>query len=321
MRSAFVTPLLLSFALCSGHALADDSAVEKFKAAQTAFDSEKYEEALTLAREAHALSGSPNARLYVARSLKALGRFDEAHEEMAATLRESMKLAENERKYVATRDAAAAELALLDQKVGKVIIVIAGAPEGASVELNEKPLTKERIGIPIAVFPGSVAIRVTAPGKKPLERFVDVTAGKTQSVALTLEAADETDEEPAPMQPQPGAPASSGGGLRTAGFVTAGVGVAGLAVFGIFGSMASAKHSQLEDECGGSRCTDPKYADVVDSGKRAQTVANVGLIVGAAGVLAGGAMIAFGGPSAEKAPGPTASVAHGGFSLGYAGRF
>jgi hypothetical protein len=54
-------------------------------------------------------------------------------------------------------------------------------------------------------------------------------------------------------------------------------------------------------DCGSTRCTDPKYADVVDTGKRMELVSNVSLGIGAAALATGGLMIIFGGPKTKPA--------------------
>ncbi len=95
------------------------AAGEKFKQAQKKFEKKDYAAALELAQAALETTGSPNARLYVARCLRELGRLDEAHEEMQRTHREALEAAKKDAKYEATRDSAAAELALLDQKSEK----------------------------------------------------------------------------------------------------------------------------------------------------------------------------------------------------------
>ncbi|MBW2527564.1 MAG: hypothetical protein JRI23_25505 [Deltaproteobacteria bacterium] len=91
------------------------------------------------------------------------------------------------------------------------------------------------------------------------------------------------------------------------------MGVAGLVVFGVTRAQADAEIATLEDECGPGPCTDPQYADVVDRGKTAETVSGVALGIGIAGVLAGTAMIIFGGPAegADQAWAP----APGGFRV------
>jgi hypothetical protein len=300
-------------------------AAESFKDAQKQYDEKSYDDALASARAALDATGSPNARLYVARSLRELGRLDQAYTEMQRTVKDATALAEKEKKYEPTRDAAAAELALLERRVGKVVVALVDAPPGAQVTLNGKELEAYRIGIPIAVNPGDVVLEANAEGAAPVQRQIRIAAGETQTVTLVFkaEATGAGAGKPPPtttLPPDTAAP-RHGGGLRTAGFVVAGVGVAGLAVFAVTGSMANSKFSQLESECGSKRCSDPKYADTVDSGKRYETIANVGLAVGAVGLLAGGAMILFGGPSVEKTGTASVGVTPGGFTLDYARRF
>lgn len=332
MRTFIVLPFLLTLAVAAVDAGAQtkeaasgkssETALEQFKQAQSRYEAKDYAAALELARSALEGTGSPNARLYVARCLRELGRVAEAHAEMDRTLRDARDRAGKDEKYVPTRDAAAAELALLDQRVGKVIVALVDAPPDAKIEINGKPLESTRRGLPIAVTPGDVLVRATAVGASPVEKQQRIAAGETQT--LTLVFREETAEAPPPAPPpiEPSKPvAKKGGTLRTVGYVTAGVGVVGLGLFAVTGSMASSKFSELEDECGGKRCTDPKYADTVDSGKRLETIANVSLVVGSVGLLAGGAMILFGGPSAERTGTAAFSASPSGASLRYLKRF
>ncbi len=118
----------------------------------------------------------------------------------------------------------------------------------------------------------------------------------------------------------PGGAKPQGGGVRIAGFVIAGLGVAGMGAFAGAGLAAKSKFSTVETECGNARCTDSKYGDVIDSGKTLQTIANVGLGVGIAGLVGGALMIAVGGPS--KAPLPAQiEVGPNGAGLRFAGTF
>ena len=79
------------------------------------------------------------------------------------------------------------------------------------------------------------------------------------------------------------------------------LGAGGLAAFGATYAVAQGKYNTLKTECGG-RCTDPKYADTVDSGKRMELVSNVSVGVGAVALAAGTAMIIFGGPKWKPRP-------------------
>ncbi len=322
--TSLVTAACLALSSAPAFAQAADdakTAIEQFRTAQKAFDDGEFDKALEAAKAAYAQTKSPNAHLYVARSLRGLGRLEDAYREMKATLDEATELAQSEKKYVPTRDAAAAELALLDKKVGKIVVALANPPPGATVELNGKPLPSEALGVPLPVMPGKIEVRASAPGMKDEQRELRIAAGATETIAIAL--SEDGTAEPPPPPPKPEPEKSSGTPWRTVGFVSAGVGVAGLAVFAVAGSMAKSKFNQLEDECGGTRCSDPKYADTVDSGKRSQTIANVGLVVGAVGIVAGGALIVLGGSSkSEKAArGPTVDVGRRGVTLGYSGVF
>lgn len=257
---------------------------------------------------AYNASDSPNARLMIGHCLVALGKPAEAYEEMAATMREAAKLAESEPRYAPTRDTAATQLALLEPKVGKIIVDV---PERASatVTINGASIASEKLGLPMAVDPGKAVIAATHADGRTVQREQVVKAGTTERITLTFPEASKagggatagvsqgTKPPNVKASDEPDLGEKRGGGVRTAGFVVAGLGVAGMAVFGVTGMMARSRFATLEEECGGARCTDPKYGDVIDSGKTLTSVANIGLIAGAAGLAGGGLMILLGGPS------------------------
>jgi len=319
---SLVVLLVPAWAFAAPSAAETKAALEKFKQAQKSFDAKDYAQTLELARAALEVTGSPNARLYVARALRELGQLPEAHAELERTLKDARELARKDAKYEPTRDAAAAELALLDQRVGKVIVALVDPPPGVKVEVNGKPLDATQVGQPVAVAPGDVVARAHGDGAAPVEKQVQIAAGATLTVTLVFkpEAAQGPATAEKPAVSAAATTKSRGSGLRTAGYVVAGVGVVGIAVFAVTGSMANAKYSELEDKCGSARCSDPKYADTVDSGKRLDTIANVGLIAGGVGLLAGGAMIVFGGPREQKSAAGVRSVP-GGLALEWSRRF
>lgn len=282
-------------------ALAQGDAQAEFDAAQKLFDAGRQADALPHFRKAYEASKSPNARFMAARCLIAMGRAAEAYEEMAATTREATARAETEKKYAVTRDSAAAELALLERRVGKIIVALAEPGPSVVVTLNGARVAPDRVGVPMAVEPGKLVIEAARPAGAPVRREITVAAGETKTVAISFAAA-----AGAPLgavtPPAPRAPpqvVEKGGGVRIAGFVVAGLGVAGLGAFAGAGLAAKGKFSTLETECGAARCVDPKYADVIDSGKTLQTVANIGLGAGVAGVVSGALMIALGGPKKQ----------------------
>jgi hypothetical protein len=289
---------------------------KRFGAAQKLYDTGAYTPALAEFQALAAETGSPNAQLYVARCLRELGRLPEAYEAMAGAVRNATARAESEPKYAATRNAAAADLALLEAKVGKLVIALASPPEGLAVSVAGADLPREKVGVPIAVVPGEVVVRARAAGRPDIERRVVLKAGETQTVTLTFPAASAAPPPPrVTMGPQaapnPSAPSSREaepkgvGGARVGGFVTLGVGVAGMATFAVAGLMANHRYDTVSAACGGKRCTDPKYADEIAGGRRLDVIADVGLGVGIAGLVGGTLMVIFGGPSAPPKSGAT----------------
>jgi hypothetical protein len=114
---------------------------------------------------------------------------------------------------------------------------------------------------------------------------------------------------------------SSGVPLRTWAYVAGGVGVAGLATFGIFGAMSNSAYNSLDSSCPNHACPPGKQSDV-DAGKRDQTIANVGLVVGVVGLGAGVTLfIVSGHGKQEKAGSEAMRVAVGPGSVGVDGRF
>lgn len=265
---------------------------DAFVEAQASFDAKDYATALQGFQALLTETGSPNARLYVARSLRELGRIAEAYDEMAATVREARERAEAEPKYVGTRDAAAAELALLEAQVGHVMIALADAPRGVSVKLDGEPVKADRLGRPLTVMPGSHEIVVAGPGVETETRPIELTGGETKSVAFALSPVV-TQVEP----PVAESPASTGGEVRIVGIVLASLGAASLGAFGATYALADDRFSTLERECPSAQCAVPKYADVVDEGKALERASIATLVAGAALLVAAVPMVIVGGPS------------------------
>jgi hypothetical protein len=97
------------------------------------------------------------------------------------------------------------------------------------------------------------------------------------------------------------------------------VGVAGVAVWTIFGLQAKSTYDELESECPDG-CSDGAHRERVERGKSAQTIANVGLVIGAAGLAASGALLYLG-FSDDETERASLSLSPGSASLRYEGRF
>lgn len=286
--------LVVTLGIGSTPARADSAS--SFKEAIELFEAKKCGEALPLFESVVAETGSPNARIYVARCLKQEGRLAEAYEQMRQTVTEATQRAETEDKYVPTRDSAAAELAMLEPKIGKVVVAVVDPPQGTKVYVGSRELEGDQLGVPVAVMPGTLDVRAAAPDNEPITREIEVQAGKTRTVTLTFEESLAGDSVPAPPKSDD---ESSGGGmgpLRIAGFVVTGVGLVGVGVGAGLAAKAQSDFDSLDEECGGTTCPAAEQ-DRIDSGRTLTTIANVSLIAG--GIIAAGGvtMIIFGGDS------------------------
>lgn len=274
----------------------------RFKAAQQLYEKNDYAGALILFQQVVEMSGSPNARLYVARCQREIGKLAEAYEEMTIVMRDADALAAKEERYAATRDAAAVERAALASKIALITIALSSQPSGLVLKVGERTIDSARLRAPIAVQPGAVVVEASAPNTEPFRKELNLAAGGSETLAITLNV--QTSSQPSKPVTQ-----KSGGTMRMAGYGVLGLGVVGWTTFAIAGAMANSKYEALYEECGGGHCTTAAQADEISTGRTLDTVANIGLGVGIAGVLGGAAMVIFGGP--KEVP-VTAGVLPGG---------
>lgn len=319
MHRSLAVSVALALVLVAGSAAAQPTskqsadAAAQFKSAQQLYDQHKYEQALPMFQEVDRVLGSPNSLLYAARCLRELGRRPAAYHMMTQAMRTATERAHADPGYTSTRDAAAAERAAIETTIGRIIVAVVEPPADIELRINDEPIDRTRVGETLAVDPGSVIVVVSAPGRTTFRKELTVTAGTSETVAVTLPVARVAAPGPSPARviDVPGdAPVSSGGAVRTLGFVTAGVGVLGIATFAVTGLMANARYSEIETECGAPPCQDPAYTERINTGMALDTAANVGLIVGIAGVVGGSLMILLGGPKAAPSAGsrPTPSA-------------
>lgn len=307
MRRLLFSLLVCLITLAAPAARAADEATAKraFAEGTELYGEGEVEAALEKFRIAHEGTGSPNARLYVARCLKDLGRYAEAYREMKLTLDEASAKASSSRKYAKTRDAAAAQLALIEPEIGTVIIAVVGGDGDTVVTVDGEELPKDQLGVPLVFDPKVLELRAESPGKPAAKKTVDVEAGRTQTVTLEIKAPDTggsgkggkgggkgtVEVEPSGMN-----------GMQVAGVVLTVVGVAGMGLFGVMGAMTLDRRDTLEEECGGTNCLDPSYQDTIDEGETFKLVANIGFVAGAVGIAAGVTLLTVGFLTEEDEP-------------------
>ena len=166
--------------------------------------------------------------------------------------------------------------------------------------------------------PGTITVQAVAGDRTSRKVTAEVPRGGPAAVAIDFGDSEPTSSEPQPEQ-NPDEPSidTGGRGVPTATWITGGIGVAGLATFALFGSMAKSKSSDLES-CAPS-CPESERS-TADAGKRDQTIANVGLVVGGVG-LAAAAGFFFLQPSPSEQEAGTVDVAVGPQSIVFRGRF
>lgn len=229
-------------------------------------------------------TGSPNAELYVGYCLNALERHVDAYAAFERTARD----AGTEERYAETRSAALQELTELGLHVGTLVVSPVETPDGLVVTVDGAVLEPAAFGSHRVLEPGDHHVEARATGRLAVVRDVHVDGGETKTVTLYFPESGATPSATAAAGDKPGA------GLRIGGFIAAGVGGVGLVTFVVGWFEAKSAHDGLVKECGAAPCGDSAHQREVDRGKSWQTVANVGLVVGAVGAAASVTLLYFG---------------------------
>jgi hypothetical protein len=271
-------------------------AAKAFAEGRTAFEARDFAAALPSFQRAVEATGSPNARLYYARCLREVGRIVEAYDQMEQTVREARTAAESDERYAVTRDSAAAELALLETRVGLVVVVLGPGLEGTTLSVGGNPVDPSRTGRPITVLPGNVTVTASDARGVRASAQAAVPAGSVMSLTLSPTAAPPDPQTAAAPPPAASDDGPGFGVVRGLGIGVAALGVGGVVLFAVGTVQADDAVATLEVRCP-TGCSDPDDLATIDDGKAAEVMANVGLGIGIAGVVAGTLMIVFGGPS------------------------
>jgi hypothetical protein len=326
LAALVVAPVLtaggFAAAMPEGHAAPTAAEVQKatalFVKATELFKAKKFSVALEEFRASYALVPSPNSHLYLARCLSFSGEARAAWIEFDRTAAEA---AASGPKYAQTHDSAVLERDELGAGLGLVTVVAPYPDPALSIRIAGREVPSDRWGKPYPVDPGTVEVIVQAPGKPPLRQTVSVGRGARRDVDLDVAAAN------APPPSVPVAVEKKGiGPLRIGAFVAGGVGLVGFGLFAAGGVLSSGTYSDLKTLCMNQQgCPSGNPAIVkqkISSGEMQQTLADVGLGIGIAGIAAGAALFAVstrrpvsdaGEPTADLVVGPSWIGARGSF--------
>jgi len=283
------------------------------------------DEAFAAFEASHEAVADPKASLMMARVQRDRGELLKAHATYETALREAQGAEAHGKSRRATADEIKRELGELSNVLGWLTIEVPHAPSGTRVTIDGRDVTAQ-LGAPIRVEPGPMVVSATVPGGVAKDQNVTVKAGETASVELSFSAwsdsdaalAEEPEASPKPVDDDDGKH-DQAGQSRAPAWIAGGVGVAGLATFAVFGILANSRYSDLEASCVDGHCP-PDLEDTQNSGKAFQTVANIGLIVGAVGVGTAVTLFVIGGPSAKpsssEARAPKLRVGIGSVELG-----
>ncbi len=274
-----------------------------FLDAKKSFDEKQMEKALTGFRASYDTVASPNSLLMVARTLVALDRVEEAYTTYEEATRVAQEAAGKDKKYEPAVEAAKKELEELRPRIALVTLDVVGATPDTELFVNDQPVARDQWGKEMPVRVGAASVTAKAPGKPDFQQDLTISGGaSTQRIDL------QTFWTPAPPPVQTTSETKAEGSVdllgldkRTWAYIAGGVGAAGVVTFGVFGMMNRSKFNSLEDDCPNSVCLTDR-SDDIDAGKRYQTIANVGLVVGVVGLGAGTALYLLSNDSGQEQP-------------------
>ena len=313
LRSLFFASFTVLFAAsanAAGVTPSDATPVQReeaqahFARAHDLYESKKYDDAAAEFAKSYAVVTSPNALLFLARCDRERGKLVTAYVELGRTAAEAKEHAAEDPRYAKTAQAATEERDALGQQLGFVTVTVEGGAADATVLVGGERFPRGSLGEPVPVMPGNVEVSVESPGRAPVRRSIAVAAGDKKAVTVDAGPAEAPHEAvpsgavplatPAPAE----SPSSSSSPTRGLAYGAAAVGVAGFATFAVAGLLSNGTYSDLQSKCGGARCpANQGYEDEVSRGSTQQTIANVGLVVGAVGVAAAATLFVISLPS------------------------
>lgn len=283
----------------SANAQSTSAAAEQlFRDANALLKQGKVHEACLKFTESERLDAQLGTLLNVAACHETEGRVATAWSEYGELVEQAGKKGDKKR-----ADYAKGKVAELEKQLPHLQIDV---PAGTSeIKLDGVAFGTAALGTPLPTDPGEHEIAYFAPGKKPGTQKVLVVKGETAKVELpSLETVDVTPISKStpiatPIATSPATAPSGGGGVRTAGFVLGGLGLVGLGVGSAFGVMALGSKSNVDNGCVANQCT-PAALGAVDDVRMQGAVSTVGIVAGAACLVAGLTMILVGGKTAHK---------------------
>lgn len=248
--------------------------------------------ALARFREVVAVKPSPQVLFHIGRCLEHLGKWTEA----LGQYRLAADMVEPGKKDV-LKEIESARTAL-EARMPKLIIRRGIGADSVSISVDGLVLGAPLIGSELPLDPGAHLVVATEDGKERFSQKIAIHENESKSVTIDIQPASvagSASVAPAavPVEPVPSDKIAGSSGRRPLGFVVGGVGVASLVASGVFFYLRQQTISDLDKVCIDGHCP-PDSKSTEDSGKLYQTVSQVTLGVGAAGVALGAVLILSG---------------------------
>jgi hypothetical protein len=301
-----------------------EQAQTRFLKGKQKYDAGDYKTALDEFLASLEIVQSPNTRLYVARSYREMGKLVDAYVEFGRTMVEAKEHAAADGRYAKAAEAAQNERNAVAPYLGFVTLTVTNPTEDAKLSVNGAEVKRAGWTEPIPVMPGSGEVRLESSGHDTVVKPLNISAG--QQVAVTIETGADVVAPNAPPPPVKADPPTKPliTGLRIGAIAAGGVGVVGLVMFGVAGVSSINTYNALEKQCGKNMPCPGELQGNVNRGKSEQAIANVGLIMGIAGLAVGGglfaASIVLSKPSKTETQ-PAAAVSFGPGSVTLSGTF
>ena len=170
----------------SATAVQREQAQQHFLKGKDRYDRNDMNAALDEFRASLEIVASPNARLYVARTLREMGRLVEAYVELGRTAADAKEHEREDGRYGKAATAALAERDAIAPQIGFVQLTVKNASDTTTVTVGGNAIVRAGCNDPIPVKPGNVDIVVATPGAPPVEKTPTLHAG--QKLALEVDA-------------------------------------------------------------------------------------------------------------------------------------
>lgn len=251
----------------------------------------RYEQACPALAESYRMDPLPGVLFTQAECEAAWGRIATAlghYQEflrLLTTLEPEKLKRHHERRQIATE-----KIAALSRLAPQLTIVAPpGAPEGLVVKRNGLEVSAPKLGVAIAVDPGTYVVSFEVPGRRPIDRRVELAPAAAATVGADVVLAPVGASSTAGSREQRSEPGAAAPRTPVAAYVLGGVGLAALGGFVGFAASGKSRENDLRDDpCAASSTCAPADIDKV---KQRYVVADV--LLGAGIVSLGAATVIY----------------------------